>query len=135
MPTGSEQRWRLLSEVFSPELQLMLLPPQLLLRTDTTTILLGPTWERKTQGMKLAGWLAGWLAGDDDEAATVIRQSVPAECGSAASSRSNLQRRRQRKKVLIYEISNSRCGFHNPKVHPRKEKRVQEKRRGDLMRQ
>jgi hypothetical protein len=58
MPTGSEQRWRLLSEVFNPELQLMLLPPQLLLCIDVTTILLGPTCERKTQGMRLAGWLA-----------------------------------------------------------------------------
>ncbi len=40
----------------------MLLPPQLLLCIDLTTTLLGPTWERKTQGMRLAGWLAGWLA-------------------------------------------------------------------------
>ncbi len=63
----------------------MLLPQQLLLCIDITTILLGPTWERKTKGMRLAVWLAGWLAGDDDEAATVIRQSVPAECGTAAA--------------------------------------------------
>lgn len=28
---------------------------------------------------------AGWLAGDDDEAATVIHQSVPAKCGTAAA--------------------------------------------------